>query len=438
MIIKIKLEIIDFFERLKKPSFFLKNILSVFTASTITQLIPIISAPILTRIYTPNDYGILGILMSIISLFSVFSTLGYSNAIIISKTNEEANNVVGLCLKNLLVVTVLSLIIIKLFGDFIANYFNIKNYHTLLYLTPISLFLTGISTIFSLLATRYQYFKLLSSNRVYTSVISVIFSILIGLAYKSLFGLLIGFIISQLISSLILLFFLEKKQQMPTLLEFLKYQTKLVAKNYKNFPKYVLPADFINNFYNLIPTFVLSSYAVSPQVAVGFYNMSNRILGLPIGLISNSIGDVFKQRAASDYNEFGSCRPIFIKTFKALLISSIIPFATLIIFGADIFAFAFGEKWRGAGEYSQILGVMFFFRFIISPLTYVFYIANKQKSDLYLHLLFIIVGFSSLFIGMKLLNSIYLSLWLFSISNSLIYIVYLFFSYYYSRKNDVK
>jgi O-antigen/teichoic acid export membrane protein len=438
VIIKIKLEIIDLFEKLKKPSFYLKNILSVFTASTITQLIPIISAPILTRIYTPNDYGILGILMSIITLFSVFSTLGYSNAIIISKTNEEANNVVGLCLKNLLVVTGLSLIIIKLFGDFIANYFNIKNYHTLLYLTPISLFLTGISTIFSLLATRYQYFKLVSSNRVYTSVISVIFSILIGLAYKSLFGLIIGFIISQLISSLILVFFLKKKHQMPTLLEFLKYQTKLVAKNYKNFPKYVLPADFINNFYNLIPTFVLSSYAVSPQVAVGFYNMSNRILGLPIGLISNSIGDVFKQRAASDYNEFGSCRPIFIKTFKALLISSIIPFATLIIFGADIFAFAFGEKWRGAGEYSRILGIMFFFRFTVSPLTYVFYVANKQKLDFYLHFLFIIVGFLSLYTGINVYENINLSFWLFSISYSIIYMIYFIFSYKLTIKQNLK
>ena len=121
-----------------------------------------------------------------------------------------------------------------------------------------------------------------------------------------------------------------------------------------------MPSDFINNFSNLIPVFVLSSYAAIPNVSVGFYNMSNRILGLPIGLISNSIGEVFKQRAASDYNDFGTCRPIFIKTFKALLISSIFPFAILILFGADIFAFAFGEKWRGAGEYSRILGVMFF------------------------------------------------------------------------------
>jgi O-antigen/teichoic acid export membrane protein len=328
--------------------------------------------------------------------------------------------------------------VIIVFGEMIANSFNIKNYSVLLYTVPLSLILSGIASIFGLLATRYQYYKMISTNRVISAVISAFFSIVIGLIYKSLIGLIIGFVISQLISSIVLLYFLKKKHQIPSLYEFINQQTKIVANNFNNFPKYVLPSDLINNFSNLIPVFVLSSYAFLPQVAVGFYNMSNRILGLPIGLISNSIGDVFKQRAASDYNEFGSCRPIFIKTFKALLISSIIPFAILIIFGADIFAFAFGEKWRGAGEYSQILGIMFFFRFTVSPLTYVFYVANKQKLDLYLHLLFIIVGFLSLYLGIKIFESTNLSLWFFSISYSIVYMIYLIFSYKITIKHNLK
>ena len=434
MIFTQKNQIVILFENFKNPSVFLKNILSVFTAATITQFIPIVTAPILTRIYTPNDYGVLGILMSITSLFSVFSTMGYSNAIIIAKTDEETNKVVGLCLKSVLVVSSVSLIIVMFFKNFLANSFNIKDFKTLLILVPISILLSGIASVFSLLATRYKYFKIISINRVVSAVFSAVISIVLGLIYKSIIGLVLGFIFSQLINSFILLLFLRKIHKFPTLIEYLKQNTNQTATSFSNFPKYVLLSDFINNFSNLIPVFVLSSYAAFPNATIGFYNMSNRILGLPIGLISNSIGDVFKQRAASDYNEFGTCRPIFIKTFKALLISSIIPFAILILFGADIFAFAFGEKWRGAGEYSQILGVMFFFRFTVSPLTYVFYIANKQRLDLYLHLLFIVVGFLSLFIGIKIYNNINLSLWLFSISYSLIYIIYLIFSYKISTK----
>ncbi len=429
MIVKIKKIVINSYKKINKPSFFLTNILSVFTGATIAQFIPLVTAPILTRIYEPTDYGILGILMSISGLAGVFSTMGYSNAIIIAKTEEETKKLVGLCLKNLLIATIVCLIVIVIFINFIANIFNIENHSEMLYSVPISLLLSGIGSIFGLFATRYRYFKMIAANKVISAIIGAVCSIFIGLLYKNVIGLIIGFLVSQCASSLVLLYFLNKKHQIPSVFEFLKQHTKIVATNFNNFPKYVLPSDFINSFSNLLPMFILSSYAVSPNLAVGYYNMSNRILGLPIGLISNSIGDVFKQRAASDYNEFGSCRPIFIKTFKALLTSSIIPFAILIIFGADIFALAFGEKWRGAGEYSQILGVMFFFRFTVSPLSYVFYVANKQKFDFYLHLLFIVIGYVSLYLGIEIFDSVIVSLWLFSIGYSLIYMIYFVISY---------
>jgi O-antigen/teichoic acid export membrane protein len=418
----------------KNPSAFLKNILAVFTASTISQFIPIVTAPILTRIYSPEDYGFLGIIMSITGLFSVFATMGYANAIITADTEEETNKVVGLCLKSLLAVTCISCLGIFIFHNFIATIYSINKNKYLLYLVPISILLNGIASIFGLLATRYQHFKMLSINRVLSAILSAVVSIAFGLILKNLLGLIIGFLISQLFGSIVLYIALIRIKKLPTLLQYTKLKTKSIAIKFQDFPKYVLPSDFINNFSNQIPIFVLSSYAMLPQVAVGFYNMSNRILALPISLISNSISDVFKQRAASDYNEFGTCRPIFMKTFKALFISSLIPFAILIFFGADIFAFAFGEKWREAGAYSQILGIMFFFRFIVSPLSYVFYVAGKQKQDFILHLLFIVLGFLSLYIGLKQYNSVNTSLWLFSLSYSSIYFIYFIYSYHYSIK----
>jgi lipopolysaccharide exporter len=423
---------------IKNPSNFSKNVLAVFTSSSIAQVLPIITAPILTRIYTPNDYGVLGILMSIVGLFSVFATMGYSNAIITAENEEETDKLVGLCIKTTILCTCISSVLILFFKNRIANLYNIIGNENILLLIPILIFFNGFATIFGLLATRYQLFKMLSINRVISAVLSAIVSIALGLIFKSLLGLIVGFLISQFFGSIILYYRLKQVQKLPSFLQYTRIKTKQIAKQFQNFPKYVLPSDFINTISNQIPIFALSSYAILPQVAVGFYNMSNRILGLPIGLISNSIGDVFKQRAASDYNEFGTCKPIFVKTFKALLLSSLLPFAVLIFFGADIFAFAFGEKWRGAGHYSQILGVMFFFKFIVSPLTYVFYIAQKQKEDFLLHLLFILVGFLSLYIGLNHYNSISLSLWLFSLSYTFIYLVYLFFSYKYSSKNEVK
>lgn len=414
-----------------------KNILSVFTANTIAQFLPLISAPILTRIYTPADYGVLGVIMSITGLLGVFITLSYSNAIIISDSDPEVDHIIGLCLKLNLLITVISMLFLIFFRQAIARQYQVLDYSYWFYIIPVLLFLNGMNNMLASLVTRWKYFKALSINKVIMAVTSAVISIGSGLIFRNTTGLLLSFLISIGLSNALLLILLRKNKKLQPISFYLNFNTKNVVNKYRDFPQYVLPAEFINSFSNQIPIFMLSSASTSPQTAVGHYNMSNRILGLPISLISTSIGDVFKQRAANDYNEAGDCRPIFVKTFKALLITSLFPFAILIFFGSDIFAIVFGEKWRGAGHYSQILGIMFFFRFIISPLTYVFYIARKQKLDFVLHLLFIVFGFVTLYVGIRKFNNIDLSLWMFSVSYSCLYLIYFYFSYKFSLRKPL-
>ncbi len=421
---------------LQNPSAFTKNIISVFTANSIVQFFPLLTAPVLTRIYDPSDYGLLGIILSITGILSVLVTGGYANAIITAETEEEALGVLALCLKIMLWVTLGSLILVVLLASFIGNAFHIENAKAFIYIIPLFVFLGGLSTIFGSMANRYKLFKELSVNRIIGVIINATVAISIGLYFESVIGLFISYLCGQLVNSLLLLWRMQQKVKLPSLQNLLRSATATVGKKFINFPTYTLPADFINFLSNQIPILVIGSFATQPQAAIGHYNMSNRMLGLPSSLISNAIGEVFKQRAAEDYHTRGTCRPIFLKTFKALLLSAILPFLVLVIWGGDLFAFAFGEKWRVAGFYSQLLSLMFFFRFIVSPLTYVFYIANKQKIDFWLHLLFILVGFGSLFVGLHLFESITVSLVVFSISYSVIYFIYFIFSFKFCVKNE--
>ena len=86
-------------QKIKTPSTFVKSVFALSSASVITQIMPIFTAPILTRIYEPADYGILGMVMVITGLIGVIITLGYTNAIIIADDNDEAEKVSALCLK---------------------------------------------------------------------------------------------------------------------------------------------------------------------------------------------------------------------------------------------------------------------------------------------------------------------------------------------------
>lgn len=425
-------------QRILNPSEYIKNVASVFTATTIAQFLPILTAPILTRIYTPADYGLLGVMISIAGIVSVFTTLGYANAIIISPNNNEANEVVALCFKILLLIGVIIAIVFFVLQNWIASVYNIHTHKYLLLLIPLSVLLSGMGNIIGFVANRNKLFKTISVNRIIASITTAIVSIAMGLLFRNVIGLIIGYFIGQFINSIVLYFsvFYKNKINATPILNFYKIKTGVVFKKYIHFFKYYLPSDFINIFSNQIPIFLISSMASAPQAAVGFYNMGNRILGLPIGLISNSIGEVFKQRAANDYNNNGTCRPIFLKTLKVLFLTSILPFSILIFFGADIFAFAFGEIWRTAGKYSQIMGALFMFRFIVSPLSYVFFVAQKQKEDLMVHLLFIVLGFGSMYIGFAIHNDIKYALSFFVISYCLIYAITLMLSYKFSKNTS--
>lgn len=414
-----------------KKSEFIINASKLMTGSVLSQLLPILAAPILARIYQPSDYGALGLYMSLTGIIGMFGTLQYANAIVIAKSEDEVRALIKLCLQILLVVTTLVLLVVILLKHNIALYLKVPELEKWLWFAPFSILMGGFSLIFSNYSVRHKYFGLISSNRIIASVVTTLSSITIGYLLHNPVGLFVGLWVGQLISGFILCIRSVTKGSSESMIKSMSgLSINTVWKKHINFPKYSLPSDFINMFTNQIPLFMLNAYASTD--AVGKYNMGNRILGLPVDFLSGSIGEIFRQRASQDYNETGSCNRIFVKTFKTLTLLSIIPFSILILFSPNLFAFILGEKWRGAGQYAQIMGIMFFFRFTISPLTYMYYIANRQKEDFYLHLLFLIVAYASFKIGFQTYGSANIALLVFSILYSCIYIIYLVRSYQFS------
>jgi len=171
-------------------------------------------------------------------------------------------------------------------------------------------------------------------------------------------------------------------------------------------------------------------------IVTGFFGLTQRVLGTPVSLISTSVFDVFNERASSDYRKDGNCRDIYIKTFKGLFLLSIIPFMIFFFTAPKLFSIIFGKNWIVAGEYAQILSLMFFFRFTCSPLTYVLYIAQKQNYDLVWQIALFIAIISSIITG-AYWNSAKVSMICLSLSYSIMYIIYFLLSYHFAKGNTI-
>jgi len=410
---------------------FAKNIMIIFSGGVVAQILPILFMPILTRLYGPKEYGVLGLYVSIGSIAATISTLRYSQAIQISRTKEDAFMVLKFCICTVFAFSVILLFIIIPVFTFDVPDLKIESIGGSILSLPVYVLCIGVNEVLLVWINRNKQFKYISFNRIlttsFTLIISLIWAITVNHSFK---GLIFALIFGQMMGTCFLVFRANKIRRFD--LSFNKIELKRLLIEFKHFPIYSLPSDLINVVTNQLPILMLNKYATITEV--GYFSMSNRMLGLPSAFIGASIGEVFRQRATQDYNMNGTCLPIFMKTFKSLVFIGIVPFAVIALFGPWLFSFFLGNEWTESGHYSQIFAVMFFLRFAISPLTYTFYIAGKQRIDFYVHILMLISTLVPFYLGFTLLKNIYISLILFSISYSLIYIIYLYYSKKYAKQ----
>ena len=323
-----------------KSSEFIVNVSKLTSATSIGQLSAILTAPILYRLYEKSSYGTLGLYMAITGVVGVFSTMQYLQTILLEK---EAKNALTALWLNRLLNTGFALVIalvILIFHNHIAFWLKNPAIHRWLWLIPVSIFFSGQNEILRVWANRCQEYNILTLNGILTSILIPVFSISLGLLYRGNdLGLFVGLVIGQCAPALILFFSLRRKHDFGQLKE---HTHKLIpfAKSNKMFPIYSLPSEFVNRFTNQLPVFMLNQYAGAG--AVGVYNLAVRMLGLPIQFIGNAISTVFQQRAAKDYKETGSCRNIFLKTFKTLGVISLVPVIIILSFGPTLFSTIFG------------------------------------------------------------------------------------------------
>jgi O-antigen/teichoic acid export membrane protein len=407
-----------------------KNVLTLVTGTAAGQLLSILAAPALTRIYMPADYGVLGTFMAITGTIIIVATLQYGMAIMIPEKKEDSLALLHLSFLLVCACTVITFFLVWILNKPLLRLIRAEDLSYWIYLAPASVFFGGLVSPLSVWTNRAKAYKVLSLSRVVPQIFTVVVSIIIGLLVKGPTGLIISYILGQLINCGVLIFFLIRSE--PAWLTWqpvnnLKRQIKL----YRAFPLYTLPAEFINVFTSNLPVFLLNRFA--GPVAVGAYNFSNRLLGMPSSIISGSIGEVFKQRATQDFHEKGNCENIFRKTAKHLTLFSILPFLIIGVFGDKIFVFAFGKPWLQAGEFSQIMAMMFMAKFIVSPLAYVYHIYNKLKEDFIIHIWILLSSFICFWVGFEFLNSTNWALVLFSTNYILIYILYYFRSFYFAK-----
>jgi O-antigen/teichoic acid export membrane protein len=405
------------------------SVITMITGTSIAQILPIAIAPILTRLYSPQEFGIFAIYMALVSIISLVSTGRYELAIMLTKKEEESINIVFLSFFIVVLVSLLTLVGLLVIKGHIMYFLGNDEIAIWLLSIPLLVFITGSFQVLKYWVISNKMFKRLAINKVCQSATTA--GVQVGGGYLShgAGGLILGQVMGQGVGTAFLGWKMWKENKSKSVEVRLGTLIKQ-AKRYKKFPIYSLAADLINLASNQIPNLLLGGFF--GLSIVGFFSLTQKVLGSPTSLIAGSILDVFRERASRDYLANGNCLDIYIKTFKSLFLISVIPFIVCFFVAPVLIPFVFGSNWKIAGEYTQILSIMFFFRFISSPLSYVLYVAEKQNYDFIWQIILFVFMLISISIGWYL-NSAKISILCFSLAYSLMYIFYLLLSFNVAR-----
>ena len=398
---------------------FNRNVLTLFSGTSIAQLIPIAITPILTRIYGPEDFGVFALYTSIVAILSVLATGRYELAILIPKKNVDAMNIGAVAITLALIFSAFLTLMLVGAGKQIRGFLNIEQLGYWIYLIPASISILAIYQVIYYLLNRQKLYKQMSMNKVIQQVGIGSSNIGIGFVNKSM-GLIVGTVIGQFISLVLIVKNLFNTSEVKLNQITLKGM-RVQAKKYINFPKFLTLAHTLNVTSSNLATILFTKFFT--VTAVGHFSMTQRILRFPLAIVGTAISDVFRQKAAEDLNTKGNCKVLYLKTLLTLTSLGIFPFVTLFMISPSLFSFVFGSDWRVAGEYARYLIPMLFLQFTTSPLSSLFMILEKQKLDLLWQVFLFSLTVTGILVGHFLFDSIEMSIILYSIAYCIMYLI---------------
>lgn len=365
---------------------FFKNFSILMFGTVLAQLIPIVASPFLTRLFTPEAFGLYGTYSAISVILAVFISARYDLAILTVEKDDEANILLG----GFVYIACIVSFIITLMGCFFTILYELDPIFVVLIILGASLI--AINSAYNNWLLRNKKFIDISLNRVLLSFSIIVFQISLFFIFDSIYSLVIG----NVIAAFVLNIFLRKRIKLNLNFNQKKFIRTIIDNN--RFPRKIMIAHVMNGMANQLPMIAVG--LIFGLKSAGFFYLVQRVLATPISVFIKNIADLFKQQVSQAFNSNLNVRQVYIKYLLGLCFFSFFPFLFFYYYCVEFFVLVFGNEWSQAGEICQLMLPMFFLKFVVSPLTTIFVILKKDFFELLWQSFFLSTTIISLIIGL--------------------------------------
>lgn len=418
---------------------FARNVAVVATGTAGAQAITIAFAPLVTRLYGPEAFGLLGTFMAIVAVAVPVAALAYPIAIVLPREDRDALGLVRLSVILSFAVALLAAAALWAGGDWLTATLGAEAVAGFLFLIPVAMLFAAWMQIVQQWLIRKKEFGVIARSAVAHSL--VLNSAKSGMGWLHPVGAVL-IVLATLGHALhaALLFIGARRRYQASASERQQASTgaplRELVHRHRDFPLYRAPQDFISAASQSLPILMLAAFF--GPAAAGFYTLGKMVLGMPAALIGKSVGDVFYPRIADASHRGENLTNLIVKATFGLSAVGILPFAVVVAFGPWLFGSIFGSDWVQSGEYARWIALWLFAMFINKPSVVAVPVLRVQHLLLLFSIMSIALRVLVIIIGYYVYNSDIFAVALFAITGALVNFILILLVLFISRRFDRK
>lgn len=356
---------------------FFKDFATLFSGTILASVIPLFFSPIISRLYTAEQFGVFAIVSAVLSIFSNVAAGRYEMAVMLPKKESESKSLVNLAGLISFVVSLFVLAVLLLFYSYFKEINELSSLGIVVFVIPPLLWIMSFSKTINFWFNRNRLFNKNAASKVVQGVGVSVITVLFGY-FGSKQGLVLGYFWGWFLYFVVIVFFALGSN-------FRFFQStvlsmKSLAIEYQKFPKLNMLSTFLNDFAAYLAIFMISFFYTVEDT--GYYNFTRQYLYVPLSLISLTLSSVLFQRISKKINLKQSVKLEILNVFKILLIVSLLTITIVLLFGEELFVWVFGEEWLKSGQLAKVLVFIFAFKFMVSPFGQVLIALKKLRTAL--------------------------------------------------------
>ncbi len=344
---------------------FIRDVTVLGSGIAVATAIPILASPILTRLYTPADFGLFAIFMAIVSSIIPAICGKYEVAMILPKSQVQRLHLLGISFRFAITISIICLVLLVVFQEHVLAILDAQQLGSWVYFVPLTLLATGLMTGMNYFANSCKDYGDMAKGRLVNSLSFAVVSIMVGVVGVGFWGLLAGMMVALIVATSYLLYRYRAKLSWDLVL-WTSAKTDLM-KRYRDYPLYNASTAWLDAIRATVPVFFLAHYF--HESIVGYFALVLRVALTPLSFISESVSQVNLKKVADLVKEDADIRSHLVKVTIGLAAIIVPPTIIMTAFAPAIFSFVFGEEWREAGIYMQILMPAMAVQFVASTLS---------------------------------------------------------------------